>query len=185
MWFSEDYTPQYSDFIVRIAEEYFLDPVWLRIGINCYKLAGKYYEIEKYYKKMKRIDFTKSDGFLLEQDTLGFMQKGYDEGIGSPMGLHLSGQREKNYIPSGLENNEQDNYCYVWVIITGELLRFQKGDGVGKMEVLESTKLAFLKTVHVHRVYLKKFAGITQGEGLRIQDFIRIKKPLVNSIRLL
>lgn len=90
---------------------------------------------------------------------------------------HLGVQKDKNYIIAGVENNAHGNYCEGWVIIGSELLHFQSGDRTDKVEVMENTRMVTFKTGQTHPVYLEKFARFAQGEGLRIEDFIRIKTP--------
>lgn len=43
--------------------------------------------------------------------------------------------------------------------------------------MVENTKSAIFKTDQAHPVYLEKFARFIQDNGLKIEEFIRIKKP--------
>lgn len=140
---------------------------------------------------MKKIDFTQPGGFPLRQDTLRFMQDGYNEAIkafiaylgeeATTTGLGL------NVIISGLNpsvfgGNENDPFITPgWIVKSGELLRFEGAllsqiENAGGIGIQEFNETAVFHDETEPTVYFSKKAVAGGTYPLPIEFFHRAKK---------
>lgn len=137
---------------------------------------------------MKKIDFSQSGGFPLEQMTLDFMQQAY---IGELLPAFLDWIIRKSsftvrpehegFILSGLNERTQDGLLIItpgWIVRDGELLRFAGGQkneiderGIGIQKLRTS---AIFKDNSVHDVYEEKTAVVGGENPIALERFKRV-----------
>lgn len=117
----------------------------------------------------KNIDFTKNGGFPVTQDTLAFMQEGYNETITA-----LAATYGQYVILSGVEDLGT-NYSDGWIIYNGELVKFIGGVKTARVAIEETTADETFGDDSVNTVYYTRVAKCVTVGGVLFSEFSRVK----------
>lgn len=121
---------------------------------------------------MKHIDFTKTGGFPLEQNTVNFMQDSYGEFFNA-MIAQWGCTPDKSYIITGCEYNGT-TITKGWVVINNEIMPFAGGEG-DSIGIDTQNEAVTFENGQSNEVYKTKTA-IIDPTGILIDDFIHLKK---------
>ena len=97
----------------------------------------------------KNIDFTKNGGFPVTQDTLAFMQEGYNETIAA-----ITSTFGQYVILSGV-TDLGSTYSDGWIIYNGELVKFVGGIKTARVAIEETATDETFGDDSVNTVYIQ------------------------------
>lgn len=124
----------------------------------------------------QRIDFTKTGGFPLTQNTMAFIQDSYNDVLEAVS--RIAGQY---VIISGLTQTSPNVYTNGWITINGEIIPFEGGLGQTNVSIVESGGTETFRDGNIFTVTYSRKAVFDSGGSIPFSNFQRLSLETIKT----